>query len=911
MFKQFIQVSFFFLLLIISSATWAGGILGKVVDSNTGEPLVGATVVIKNTKQRSIVKLDGTFELKNIAPGTYQIEITYTGYPTISRNVVITSANDNVTIQIAAESERSELTSVTVSSKFFQDDDKGARRIEKMADPIVNVLSAKTIQLLPDITVANALQRVSGVTIERSNSGEGRYPIIRGMEKRYINTLVNGIKIPSPDNKNRFIPLDLFPSELLERLEVSKSLTPSMEGDAIGGTINLVMRDAPSKLLLQANTAFGYNTSFADGPFYKFNTSALSKLSPAERNGATYQATANDFSSQTMVYSQKEKPINTTIGLSVGNRLGKSKKLGFIFSGSYQNIYRRSVSNFFLPNSQPGFNNIPIFSELQLRNYSTQSIRTGLTAKVDYQFNAKNKLVLSNTFVHLDDRQTRLVWDTVTLNSVIDNWQRSQWQYQTINNTTLLGTHQLTKQSKIDWTAAYSFANNHLPDQSQFIHQYPIVLTSVAKDVLQKMNRLWIHNNDKDISGYLNYTINISKGFELKAGGMIRDKRRDNYYASYSLTPVGTQLYTNISAANFTFANPADGTPSRSGNNYTFKEEIIAGYLQFRLNNAKWEAIGGLRFENTNQQYNTNLNFDFLGSNYGKIKYTDYLPSMQIKYKLSKKQNIRFAYYAALARPGFAEMVPDGVDGEFFKEVGNPQNLKHTTSDNIDLRYEYYSGNADQLLLGVFYKSLKNPIEIGAYKPQGVNNLYLSPLNSPSATNYGFEAVYTKYFGVWGVSANYTYTQSTITRDSMIYASSPSKYLSETRPLQGQSNHIGNISLIYKNPKIGLDVQVAGVYTGERIVFVSPYYNLHYWQSPLFQLDISFEKRLAKNFTFYGKLNNLTNSPYELSLKLPYNDYLKSSGSRPLSLQDSPDSKIIVQRDFYKVSLLFGFRYKL
>jgi len=899
------------LFLLISAGLQAATISGKLVDSNTGEPLVGATVTVKNTQFKAIVRLDGTFTITNVPAGTYQLVVNYTGYKTVLKSITLKDDKEALSVSLTAESESNELASVTVSSRLYQDDDKGARRLEKMADPIINVLSSKTIQLLPDITVANALQRVSGVTIEKSNTGEGRYPIIRGMDKRYINTLVNGIKIPSPDNKSRFIPLDLFPSELLERLEVSKSLVPSMEGDAIGGTINLVMRDAPSKLLVQANTAIGYNTSLNDGSFYKFNTSAMSKLSPAEKNGATYQATSNDFAVDNMNYNLLNKPASTTLGLTVGNRVGANKKIGFIISGSYQNIYRRSVSNFFLPNSQPGFNNIPIFAELQLRNYSTQSIRTGLTAKVDYQINSKNKLVLSNTFVHLDDRQTRIVWDTVTLNSVVDNWQRSQWQYQTINNTTLIGNHQITKTSKLDWTAAYSVANNHLPDQSQFIHQYPIITTSVAKDVLQKMNRLWIHNNDKDISGYINYTNQISKEFEIKVGGMIRDKKRDNYYASYSLNPVGTQEYTNINNANFTFSNPADGTPSRSGNNYSFKEDILAGYFQFRLNHNKLEAIGGIRVENTNQQYNTNLGFEFLGSNYGKIKYTDYLPSLQLKYKLTRNQNIRLAYYAALARPGFAEMVPDGVDGEFFKEVGNPQNLKHTTSDNLDLRYEYYSGNADQILLGVFYKSLSNPIEIGAYKPQGVNNLYLSPLNSASANNYGFEAVFTKYFGVFGVSANYTYTQSKITRDSMIYSSSPSKYVSETRPLQGQSNHIGNISLIYKNPKIGLDVQVAGVYTGERIVFVSPYYNLHYWQSPIMQLDISFEKRFAKKFSFYGKLNNLTNSPYELSLKQPYNEYLKSSGSRPLSLQDKPDDRIIVQRDYYKVSLLFGLRYKL
>jgi len=899
-------------MLLSSLLAKAGTIKGKVIDGFTGEPLVGATVKLSNTAYKAIIKLDGSFTFPNVPKGTYTIVISMPGYRIKEQTVTIVNETDVKSISFAAETDANEIESVTVSSNVSRDSDKGARRLEKIANPIINVLSAKTIQLLPDITVANALQRVSGVTIERSNSGEGRYPVIRGMEKRYINTLVNGIKIPSPDNKNRFIPLDLFPSELLERLEVSKSLTPSMEGDAIGGTINLVMKDAPSKLLFQANGALGYNTTFIDGKYSKFNTAAMNAYSPAERFGATYQATYKDFPVDQLNYSNLKAPVSGTIGFTVGNRLGKNKKLGFIVSGSLQNLYRGTVSNFFLPNSQPGFNNIPIFSELQLRNYSTQSRRIGLTGKIDYQLNKKNKIALTNTFVRLDDYQTRIVWDTVTLNSVVDNWQRSQWQYQSINNTTLLGNHQLTKSAKIDWTLAYSIANNHIPDQSQFIHQYPIVQTTVAKDVLQKMSRLWIHNSDKDYSAYINITKDFAKNFEFKAGAMIRDKRRDNYYASYSLSPVGTQAYTNINNATFTFSTASDGTPSLNGNNYTFQEDIAAGYVQAKWNiNRRLEALGGFRYESTKQHYETQLNYDFLGSKYGNITYQDFLPSLQFKYAVNGNQNIRLAYYRALARPGFAEMIPDGVDGEFFKEVGNPQNLNHTTAENIDLRYEYYSGNADQLLLGVFYKHLDNPIEIGAYKPQGVNNLYLSPLNSPEATNYGFEAVYTKYFGVFGVSANYTFTQSSIKRDSMIYASSPSKYVAETRPLQGQSNHIGNISLIYKNPKIGLDLQVAGVYTGERIVFVSPYYGLHYWQSPLMQLDISFEKKIVKGLSVYGKINNLTNAPYELSLHQSYNDYLKSSGSRPLSLQRDPDNKIIVQKDFYRVSYLFGLRYKL
>jgi outer membrane receptor protein involved in Fe transport len=136
------------------------------------------------------------------------------------------------------------------------------------------------------------------------------------------------------------------------------------------------------------------------------------------------------------------------------------------------------------------------------------------------------------------------------------------------------------------------------------------------------------------------------------------------------------------------------------------------------------------------------------------------------------------------------------------------------------------------------------------------------------------------------------------------------KFVPETRPLQGQSNHIGNLSLIYKDPKLGLDFQVAFVYTGERISFVSPYIGLHYWQSPTTQLDISFEKRIIKKLTVYGKINNLTNAPFELTLHQPYNAYI-AAGGRNLSLQTSPDSRIVIQKDYYKASYLFGLRYKL
>ncbi len=908
------------LLLTVSSGTEAQVIRGKVLDSNTGEPLVGATVKLEGTQKMAIVKLDGSYSFGKLAAGTYKVTVSYLGYKSPAAETAVTvAANEIKSVPFALEPTTTSLQSVTISSAASSETDKGARRLERIADPVLNILSAKTIQLLPDITVANAMQRVSGVTIEKSGSGEARYPIIRGMEKRYINTLVNGIKIPSPDNKNRFIPLDLFPSELLERLEVSKSLTPSMEGDAIGGTINLVMKDAPQNKLLQANFSLGYNSILSNQTYQKFDKGSMNKQSPAERNGSTYVAVPGDFSVAHLNYTDKNAPINTTFGLTYGDRFGADKKFGFIVSGSYQSIFRGTTSNFFLPNSQPGLNNIPLFSDLQFRKYSVHNQRIGLTGKLDYHINSNNKLSLTNTFVRLDDYQSRRIFDTVALNSLVNDLQRSTWQYQSIWNTTLQGMHKLSSTLKLDWDLVYSMANNHIPDQSQFSHEYAIVSTSLTADKLQSMTRIWAHNSDKDYAAYLNLSKStklFAKPIELKLGGLIRDKHRDNFYNSYSLNPTLGEVYTNINSAVFIFNPTSAGIPNVSGNNYTFKETISAGYLQgkYQVSN-RLEALGGLRVEYTNQHYETALGKD-VDAKSGTIWYTDFLPSIQFKYSIGKKQNIRLAYYRALARPGFSELVPDGPDGEFFKERGDPVNLEHSVADNLDLRYELYSGGADQLLLGVFYKNIQDPIEISAVKPLNVNSLYLQPVNIGRATNYGFEAVFTKYFGVFGVSANYTFTKSSITNDSMItsYRNTSgqivSQRVSETRPLQGQSNHIGNLSLIYKNPKIGLDVQAALVYTGERISFISPYLGLHYWQAPTTQLDLSFEKRIVKKFTFYGKINNLTNAPYELSLHQSYNDYLKSSGSRALALQSDPETKIIIQKDYYKTSFLFGFRYK-
>lgn len=201
-----------------------------------------------------------------------------------------------------------------------------ARNIERNSINMVNVMSAKAMEMSPDITVANVIKRMSGVTVERNSSGEGQYAILRGMDKRYNYTLVNGIKIPSPDNKNRFVPLDIFPSEILDRIEVTKSLTADMEGDGIGGAVNLVMKDAPEKMEISANLSTGYSALFLARDFQSFNHRAINPLSPNERLGRpelhdeNYSVTADDFSMENLhVTSHRPRP-DIVGGFSYGDR---------------------------------------------------------------------------------------------------------------------------------------------------------------------------------------------------------------------------------------------------------------------------------------------------------------------------------------------------------------------------------------------------------------------------------------------------------------------------------------------------------------------------------------------------------------------------------------------------------------
>ncbi len=157
------------------------------------------------------------------------------------------------------------------------------------------------------------VQRVSGLTVQRNQNGDPEYAIVRGMDRRYNYTLINGVKVPSPDDKNRYVPLDIFPANLLQRLEVYKSLTPDMEGDAIGGAVDLIMKDAPEKLQVTANAQIGYNGINMKRDFQAYKVSTVPFKSPREIHGLNYEAKPSDFPTGVLSL-QNFKPIPDIIG---------------------------------------------------------------------------------------------------------------------------------------------------------------------------------------------------------------------------------------------------------------------------------------------------------------------------------------------------------------------------------------------------------------------------------------------------------------------------------------------------------------------------------------------------------------------------------------------------------------------
>lgn len=874
------QIPLLILGSLLSLPAFGREISGIVVDSSTGETLVGATVYVKQLpKLGTATGLDGTFSLKTDIENPTLV-CSYLGYET---QVINKPGTTPLTIKMAEST--AELSEVVVTASV-SNTETGARMIERNSMNVVNVMSSRAMELSPDITVGNIIQKMSGVTTERNSSGEGQYAILRGMDKRYNYTLVNGVKIPSPDNKNRFVPLDLFPSEILDRIEVYKSMMPNLEGDGIGGAVNLVMKDAPSRRLFNANVTTGYNALYLDRDFLSFNHGAIRRKSPNEIKGTTgdYGVKDTDFTNANLRVKSSRPLPDILAGISYGDRF-LNDRLGVIASVSYQNIDRGKNSDWYYRSSY-------MTNGVERREYSENRQRLSIHGKFDYVFSPRHKLSWYNGWLNMTNEQTRQAQDDKTASV------RMRWNRQAIFNSTLQGSHLLFNDKfRIDWKGVFSNATNLTPDNATINIQGSHIATSKAAV------RRWEHNSDRDWAGYLDLSYNW--GFcDFSLGGMCRNKKRNSFFNEYTFDSATGTGHVQMFGQDW---NNFDGiliTPREFGDvgdplNYDADEKVAAGYAMAELTLAEWKIIAGLRIENTSQGYSLKFPRDVDPD--GRQKYTDWLPSLHIKRMLTDRMNLRLSYARAINRPSFFEIVPYSIINEEYKEKGNPS-LKHTVADNIDLRWESFPKSSEQFMAGLFYKHMRNPIEYGLIN-EGQDTYYM-PMNMGNANNMGAEFDMLKYLSKFGIKANYTFTYSRITTDKRTMDGNDIITVRQSRPLFGQAAHVANLSLLFKDTRNGWDAQLTGSYISRRLADVSNWYDNDIWENDYFRMELSAEKSFSCGLSVFLKATNLLNLPM-----IRY--YHKGPHTDSLMDVERVGGNVVERKERYGQTILLGVRFKL
>ena len=890
-----------FLLIIFSMGaafSQTATIRGNIFDNISRDGLPGAYVSVNKTSFKKAVDDKGNFQISGIPPGEYDVTVENVGFAAVTRHIIL-KAGETFKFFIGLDLDAKSLNVVTVTGEY-RDKEAAARSREKNASNITNIISSQAMVRSPDINAANVLQRMSGITVQRSSGGDEAYAVIRGMEPRYNNTLLNGIKIASPDNKNRYVQLDIIPSDILSSIEISKSLLPNMEGDAIGGTVNMVVKDAPEVGSFKATTSIGYSQLFFNEKYIDFKKSDIQSLSPIQRNPSGYAAQPGDFSRSNLDFYSKQAPPTGTLGFSYTQRF-LHNKIGVVLADNIQNQYYGNISTRFTVS--PGAATSDALLATDVSNYKgyTQQLNNGLVAHIDYVFNERNKINADNFYIYSYLAQTRFSVDTTLVGTgrtvpgtgqVFPAYQ-SFTQYQHVENLKISGRHLLTSNLSLDWAGVLSEAGRRVPDLATIHTDFRIKNDFTQTPVnFDDITRQWLKNDDKDYTGILNLSYHTkwkANDLELKAGGLYRAKSRYNSEDDYDLIPpsttstggaAGKPQWTNIYDEQWQASNSA-GANVYNTNNYKATEDVYAGYLMARYNTKKWEAGGGVRMENTNTNWDIRVH-SLTAPNSGNQTYQDFLPSAFLKYKISKKEDLHVSYFRSINRPNYYELVPTETFAGDYYIIGNPY-LQHAVADNYDIRYELFPRREENIFVGAFYKNIQDPIEQQLVSVSA-GKLYLEPVNNPTAAqNYGAEFAFTKYWGNFGVTGNYTYTHSAVTSLKQSYIGP----VNETRPLQGQTDHIVNVSLLYKNVKKGFFAQLAYEYQGKTLAQVSFYYQSDYYQQPMNTLAFSLEKDIHKHFTLFGKFNNLLNTATK--------EYVQKT--------------LLVSKDVYNATYSIGVRY--
>jgi len=792
----------------ISAQVGRGSIAGHLTDS-AGGVLQGAEVQLQPLGTSTVSDNQGEFTFTDLAPGPYKLRVSFIGLAPLERDVNVTAGEPtrfDATLEVANQRDA---ILVTAERPFAE-----AEAVNRMrsAENILQVLPHEVIVSLPNANVADAIGRMPSVTLER-DEGEGKYVQIRGTEPRYSNVTIDGVNVPSPENV-RQIKLDIIPSDLVESVELSKTLLANMDGDAIGGSVNLRTKTAADKPTLSLYGLGGYTPIIGGRGVSQF-------------------------------------------GGTTGKRFGKDKRLGVLFGGTYDwngrgiNDIEPSPCDLYSCGTYNGAGpNAATYNSLDIRDYRYYRTRWGFGGSVDYKLTDNSVVYGRGMYSHFDNFGDRWVY-TPNINTYLSPTQGDTDGNMTANaqirrpvqviGSMAVGGHHAINASVFSWelAASRSSTEDHGYSTSNFAPiaddsplnnvQFGLKFPSVYRPVFAVQNGVNIYDPNQyflqtldlnhtyspqvNLQGGASYAKNYNLGghsgtFEF--GGKFRNAHKfqnydDRYYAANS--PAGLPMskflgtftdpdyydntyspgpfvdYSKITS--FFNGNPGaftlntNTTHQRNDpNNYNLVEQVAAGYMMNSINFGRFRLYTGLRFEGTNEDVlGYHVTIDSHGHYVSTVpltrnsSYVDPLGSAELKYRLTNDSAIRIAYGRGIARPNFGDLPPFLVENDSRKSVsaGNPD-LRATHANNYDLLFEQFLKPFGMIQAGFFYKDIsdpiytvRTPITSGAY----AGYTQQQNVNGSSARLWGFEIAYQQHLtflpgplGGLGISANYSGTKS-------------------------------------------------------------------------------------------------------------------------------------------------------
>lgn len=904
-------VSLILLFLNMSSNTFAeekvnvvkqGTIRGRIIDASK-QTLPGASIYIENLRTGVTSDVNGYYTFSNLNPGTYTIKISYVGYSPVEMKITIPAGR--TLEKDVVLNEGLELQEVVVGGAF-----QGQRRAinsQKNGLGITNVVSADQVGKFPDSNIGDALKRISGINVQY-DQGEARFGQVRGTSADLSSVTINGNRIPSAEGDTRNVQLDLIPADMIQTIEVNKVVTPDMDGDAIGGSINLVTKNSPYKRTITATAGSGYN------------------------------------------WISEKAQLN--LGFTYGDRFFNDK-LGVMLSASYQNAPSGSDDVEFVWDTDS--KGTICLTDYQIRQYYVTRERQSYSAALDWDINANHKLFFKGIFNNRNDWENRYRLTLKDLNKDVNkkkegavadnkasvrlqtkagspNNRNARLERQRTMDFTLGGEHLFGKLS-MDWNASYARASEERPNERYLGYElkkqnFDIDLSDIRRPYASaQAGSTLILNNDfslqelteqqediveKDLKFSMNFKLPLVKGFysnQLRFGAKVVDKSKDKDLEFYDYEPVDEKAFNSNSFSNTSEQNrngymPGEkykaGTfiskeyvggldlnnsslfnktenPEELAGEYKARETVTAGYLRFDQNfGKKLSAMVGLRLENTHLKYNgrkLTLNDDGDPESLTvtpdvKDSYLNILPSVLLKYNVSENFKIRGSFTETLSRPKYSALIPNvninNKDNEL--TLGNPE-LKPTTSFNFDLSADYYFKSVGLVSIGIYYKDINDFIvtqTVRGYEYEGNSyDKFMQPRNAGDANLLGVEVGYQRDFGFIapalkcvGFYGTYTYTHSKVNNFNFT-----GRENEKDLKLPGSPEHTANASLYFE--KGGLNVRLSYNFASDFIdeMGESAFYDRYYDKVNYMDVNTSYTFGKKLRTTFYAEANNLLNQP--------------------------------------------------